>query len=426
MPEDLFLFGQYLKWGIECVAAHQPGWKSGRRKKMTKQDAMAILGERCGRGPDAVERWARGHLPPDFKMVEDLAQACVEMGGMHRSWLHDFLNYAGHPSVEATVDLILIDGGSSVTRFLDDNEVPRVEIFDQLRRYVMAAQRKVRVLNTHLREPSLDMMRAEMRDGGLANRIAAAEKLLGQHTYYDEIVGRAEQLRDRNFEYVRLVQVSSGVITPENTGYHYLRHFYRMLVMAEPDQPETYAGQPAIQVLLLQGIPVRNTTFILIDEHTLCLQITGVRADGSYELRGVQIIQDERPNGDPTRWGKLFDRLQQGAEGHVVNVCRADLEVFEEVRRPLGELIAPELIDLIRDMVADCSHSNRPLQPSLAPLLSRIVAQEDVESALPEIIQPLVQDRSTATALREIFVKSAGHSDLADWWNRHVEAISIP
>ncbi|MEM7132080.1 MAG: tetratricopeptide repeat protein, partial [Chloroflexota bacterium] len=50
-------------------------------------------------GGSAVERWGKGHIPPETEDIESLARIFIKRGKLPESWIRKFLEYAGYPNI---------------------------------------------------------------------------------------------------------------------------------------------------------------------------------------------------------------------------------------------------------------------------------------------------------------------------------------
>lgn len=88
-------FGRLLSGAINSIAMYE-----GR-------NAAAVeisLGEKIGLSGAAIQRYKRGHLPPEPNTVRMLAEAAVKRGYLNRRWLARFLTLAQYPSPGALLD----------------------------------------------------------------------------------------------------------------------------------------------------------------------------------------------------------------------------------------------------------------------------------------------------------------------------------
>jgi hypothetical protein len=62
------------------------------------------LGNQIGLSGASIERYKAGHIPPETRTIEILAEAGVKRGYLNRIWLHEFLQAAFYPSPENFLD----------------------------------------------------------------------------------------------------------------------------------------------------------------------------------------------------------------------------------------------------------------------------------------------------------------------------------
>jgi tetratricopeptide (TPR) repeat protein len=88
-------FGRLLKAGISSIANCE-----GKTAPAIEHD----LGEQIGVASYTIQRYKTGHLPPEARTVQILAEACVRRGYLNREWLQAFLHAARYPTPESLLD----------------------------------------------------------------------------------------------------------------------------------------------------------------------------------------------------------------------------------------------------------------------------------------------------------------------------------
>src|SRR5262245_42875887 len=88
-------FGQLLKAGIASITYCE---------RKTAARIEADLGAQIGVEATTIQRYKTGHIPPELRTVEILAEAAVKRGLMSREWLHQFLHAAHYPAPERLLD----------------------------------------------------------------------------------------------------------------------------------------------------------------------------------------------------------------------------------------------------------------------------------------------------------------------------------
>jgi len=88
-------FGRLLKAGIGSIAVCE-----GKNAPIIEDE----LGEKIGLSGDTIQRYKAGHLPPDIRTVQILAEAAVQRGFMSREWLKQFLHAAHYPFTNRLLD----------------------------------------------------------------------------------------------------------------------------------------------------------------------------------------------------------------------------------------------------------------------------------------------------------------------------------
>jgi hypothetical protein len=88
-------FGRLLKAGIGSIA---------NCEGKTGPAVEEYLGEQIGVAGHTIQRYKAGHLPPEARTVEILAEACVRRGYLNREWLEAFLRAARYPTPDALLN----------------------------------------------------------------------------------------------------------------------------------------------------------------------------------------------------------------------------------------------------------------------------------------------------------------------------------
>src|SRR5215210_9105047 len=84
-------FGRLLKGAINSIAAYE-----GK----TAPNVEDELGAQIGVAGTAIQRYKAGHLPPEPRAIQILAEAAVRRGFLSRAWLLRFLQAARYPTPE--------------------------------------------------------------------------------------------------------------------------------------------------------------------------------------------------------------------------------------------------------------------------------------------------------------------------------------
>lgn len=84
-------FGRLLKAGIASIANCE-----GKTAPAIEDD----LGAQIGIAGKSIQRYKAGHIPPEPRAVQILAEACTQRGMMGREWLEAFLHHARYPFAE--------------------------------------------------------------------------------------------------------------------------------------------------------------------------------------------------------------------------------------------------------------------------------------------------------------------------------------
>jgi hypothetical protein len=88
-------FGRLLKAGIASIVNCE-----GKKAAIVEDE----LGQLIGISGDSIQRYKSGHLPPEDRTVEILAEASVQRGYLGREWLQRFLHAARYPFADTLLD----------------------------------------------------------------------------------------------------------------------------------------------------------------------------------------------------------------------------------------------------------------------------------------------------------------------------------
>ena len=86
MRDDIF--GRLLKAGIGSIAMCE-----GKTAPIIEEE----IGRQIGLSAAAIQRYKAGHIPPETRTVQWLAEAAVQRGHLNRDWLSHFLRLARYP-----------------------------------------------------------------------------------------------------------------------------------------------------------------------------------------------------------------------------------------------------------------------------------------------------------------------------------------
>lgn len=90
-------FGRLLSGAINSIATYEGA---------TAPVVEASLGDMIGLSPASIQRYKRGHLPPDPRTIQKLSEAAVKRGFLDRRWLTRFLHAAAYPAPDALLDAL--------------------------------------------------------------------------------------------------------------------------------------------------------------------------------------------------------------------------------------------------------------------------------------------------------------------------------
>jgi transcriptional regulator with XRE-family HTH domain len=88
-------FGRLLKDAIISIANFE-----GKTAPIIEEE----LGKQIGISAAAVQRYKAGHLPPENRTVEIIAEFAIKWGFFGREWLQSFLHAAQYPNIEKLAD----------------------------------------------------------------------------------------------------------------------------------------------------------------------------------------------------------------------------------------------------------------------------------------------------------------------------------
>jgi tetratricopeptide (TPR) repeat protein len=88
-------FGRLLKAGISSIVNCE-----GKKAPIIEDE----LGQLIGVSGDSIQRYKAGHLPPEPRTVQILAEAAIRRGFLGRAWLQRFLHAARYPFADKLLD----------------------------------------------------------------------------------------------------------------------------------------------------------------------------------------------------------------------------------------------------------------------------------------------------------------------------------
>src|SRR5262245_50282878 len=88
-------FGRLLSGAINSIATYE-----GKTAPVVEEElgALAIVAGKT------IQRYKAGHLPPEARTIEILAEAAIRRGFLGREWLARFLHAAYYPSADILLD----------------------------------------------------------------------------------------------------------------------------------------------------------------------------------------------------------------------------------------------------------------------------------------------------------------------------------
>ncbi len=94
-PKKNVEFGRLLTGAINSIATYE-----GKSAPTVEQE----LGVQIGLSGASIQRYKRGHVPPEPRTLRLLAEAAIKRGYLNRRWLSRFLHSATYPSPDAVLD----------------------------------------------------------------------------------------------------------------------------------------------------------------------------------------------------------------------------------------------------------------------------------------------------------------------------------
>jgi len=94
-------FGRLLKGAINSIATYE-----GKTAPIIEDE----LGAQIGLAGATIQRYKTGHLPPEARSVQILAEAAIKRGYLNREWLQRFLHAARYPAPEKLLDQLCPTG----------------------------------------------------------------------------------------------------------------------------------------------------------------------------------------------------------------------------------------------------------------------------------------------------------------------------
>lgn len=95
MPPRSAEFGRLLKAGINSIA---------NCEGTTAPAIEDAIGQQIGLTGYSIQRYKAGHIPPENRTIELLAELCVQRGFMARRWVEHFLRAAQYPQTAALLE----------------------------------------------------------------------------------------------------------------------------------------------------------------------------------------------------------------------------------------------------------------------------------------------------------------------------------
>lgn len=111
-------FGRFLKGAIGSIVAHE-----GKTAPVVEEE----LGEAMGLSPASIQRYKAGHIPPDRRNLEILAQAAIRRGYLNRQWLAEFLQIARYSNPTPLIEQLcpaFPGAGSTKSPVVSYNNLP--------------------------------------------------------------------------------------------------------------------------------------------------------------------------------------------------------------------------------------------------------------------------------------------------------------
>lgn len=154
-------------------------------------------------------------------------------------------------------------------------------------------------------------------------------------TYYDELLVCAKNL----IEYTRIIQLQ-GEIDEAKVGFNYLRHMHTMTQYSANNNSE----HQNMKVLLYQARPVRNKTFLVIDNRYIVVQANSM-IRGKKRMSGIYVLKVNRQDILKT-FVTIFD--------HIVTkstvATYAALPKFEHPHPRFSTLVYSRALQLFKDL----------------------------------------------------------------------------
>ncbi|MDZ4718576.1 MAG: NB-ARC domain-containing protein [Roseiflexaceae bacterium] len=97
MSQRSELFGRLLRGAINSIAVYE-----GKTAPLIEDE----LGSQIGLAGSAIQRYKAGHLPPEERTVQIIAEAAIRRGFLGREWLERFLRAARYADTERLLNLL--------------------------------------------------------------------------------------------------------------------------------------------------------------------------------------------------------------------------------------------------------------------------------------------------------------------------------
>lgn len=88
-------FGRLLKAAINSIATIE-----GKTNPIIEEE----LGQKISLSPAAIQRYKAGHIPPETRTIELMAEMAIKRGFLYREWLINFLQAARYPAPDKLIE----------------------------------------------------------------------------------------------------------------------------------------------------------------------------------------------------------------------------------------------------------------------------------------------------------------------------------
>lgn len=376
--------------------------------------------------PGAIATWHttnsnhRIKKPLESQVYLAIATILHREGAADRSFLQEFLTKTETPPIEQetffqqSVGLHAPRTPNHTIKLWRVKNNSAERLYEKVRAYVQRAERSIYILNNHL-DDSIDE-RKIAQPYTYTERWRAAMDLLSSLTYYNTLVLNATRTDRPPIRYHRLIQVPDVTEAWHQMGFAYRWHLVQMAQIAAQQRQ---AGG-VITIALKQCPPTLDTTFVIVDEHTVLLQLSRIHntddpSNAARTLQAIVMIEDnDHLNGVPREFMHLFHEMDPALDdGDVYLPIANSATLFEQE-------IGTDLLTLIPNTIRHFTVATKMkgTLEQISRAIGYLTQINDAHPTLARLHATLINDKE----LRERFTADyiPYSESLRLWWQTHL------